>query len=53
MAIGKLNRYFPQAIQKASRGQLSKTLEKRCGKWASRLGRAVFGLHPDLREPKL
>jgi muramidase (phage lysozyme) len=52
IALQKLNRYLPRAIETASRGRLSNTLSKRCAKWASRLGRAVFGLNPELREPK-
>ena len=51
LAILKLNKYLPQAIQKASHGKLSNTLNRRCGKWASRLARGVFSLQPDLREP--
>lgn len=52
LAMKKLNGYLPQALSKAAKGKLSNTLSKRCAKWASRLGRAVFGLHPELREVK-
>ena len=50
MALRKLNRYLPRAIETASRGRLSNTLNRRCAKWASRLGRAIFGMHPELRD---
>lgn len=49
LAIRKLNHYLPQALNQAERGELSNTLNKRCAKWASRLGRAVFSLNPELR----
>ena len=52
IALRKLNRYLPRAIETASRGRLGNTLRKRCAKWASRLGHAVFGLNPELRASK-
>jgi muramidase (phage lysozyme) len=50
LALRKLNHYLPRAVETASRGRLSNTLNRRCAKWASRLGRAIFGMHPELRD---
>ena len=47
LALAKLNIYLPQAIGRAAKRKLSNTLNNRCRKWAARLGRAVFGLHPE------
>lgn len=53
LAMTKLNRYLPEAIHKADNGRLSNTLNKRCAKWTSRLGRGVFGMHPELRDSSM
>ncbi len=50
LAMRKLNFYLPQALRRAEKGKLSNTLNRRCGKWSGRLGRAVFGMHPELRD---
>jgi len=52
LSMRKLNNYLPRALEMSSKGRLSNTLNRRCSKWASRLGRAVFGLNPELRVPK-